>query len=204
MCQSEWLSKFSYNLTWQLCQNQRQKSIATITGKCAWVTEQYQLQQSLASVPKWLSKKHQDGQQSNETGTMCPPQKTKFKSVLRAICQPTLAGFESTRIFHSNPDSHDKDTSYIDHHLVDWGRYCGTAPIVCTLRGGWCHIQVTWWCHHDDGDLGTINMDRHIWVTLMTSRKPPLSHPGLDWHHCYDGDLGSRPRHAAQAPWPTS
>jgi len=71
-----WLSKISCNQKWQLCQNQKQKSIAAITGKCAWVTDQYQLQQPLASVPKWLSKNNQDGQQSNKTGTMCPPWKT--------------------------------------------------------------------------------------------------------------------------------
>jgi len=71
-----WLSKTSWDQKWQLCQNQKQKSIATITSKYAWVTEQYQLQQPLASVPKQLSKNNQDFQQSSKTGTMCPPWKT--------------------------------------------------------------------------------------------------------------------------------
>jgi len=71
----EWVSKLSCNEKWQLCQNWKRN----------------QLEQPLANVPKWLSDisfnnhwqvcqsdwvKNIERQQSNETGTMCPPWKT--------------------------------------------------------------------------------------------------------------------------------
>jgi len=66
---------------------------------------------------------------------------------------------------------------------------------------------MTWWCHiQDTNDVTVIysNLDTDHGQTyldyLMTSQKPPMSHPGHDWHHCDNSDLGSRPRCVAQAP----
>jgi len=59
----------------------------------------------------------------------------KFKSVLRAVCQPTLAGFESARIFHSNPDSHGQ-LHKLHRPSSSWkGRFL-TAPLAHIWHGG--------------------------------------------------------------------
>jgi len=74
-----------------------------------------------------------------------------------------------------------------NHHLVGWAQ-CHGAVLQCECDS-WCHIQVTCWHHHDNGDLGS--KCRQMSLGYLVTSQNNMSHPGCDWRHHENGDFGS-------------
>jgi len=100
-----------------------------------------------------------------------------------------------------------------------WAAGCPVNPINGLIQtwynGWWCHIQVTCWFHHDNGDLGSRTDRRHFPVMGWCHGTGP-SYPDYDWCHHLNSELGSTPwiygtgsiathhmpNHATSTHWP--